>query len=196
MKQNFNPKEQNKKGKIIIISGPSGCGKTTVANYLKEMSPDISTSVSATTRAPRKGEINEKDYYFLNSKQFLDLKNNGQFLESAQVFDNYYGTPKKIIYDQINQGKFVICVIDWNGGLQIINNMPPDLVLSIFLLPPSLEELEARLRNRKTDSAEVIKKRLSQASQDCEKSSLYSQQIINHDSKETALKIFTMIKGQ
>ena len=70
MKQNFNPNEQNKKGKIIIISGPSGCGKTTVANYLKEMSPDISTSVSATTRAPRKGEINEKDYYFLNSKQF------------------------------------------------------------------------------------------------------------------------------
>ncbi|HEY9147630.1 MAG TPA: guanylate kinase [Gammaproteobacteria bacterium] len=149
------------KGTLYIISAPSGAGKTSLVKALLESTVDIMVSVSHTTRGMRPGEVDGKDYHFTDVATFRSMIGDNAFLEHAQVFDNFYGTSRSSALDMMERGVDVILEIDWQGAEQVRRKMPE--AVSIFILPPSREELERRLRGRGTDADEVIAKRLGQA---------------------------------
>jgi guanylate kinase len=149
------------KGTLYIISAPSGAGKTSLVKALLESTEEIMVSVSHTTRGMRPGEVDGKDYHFTDVETFRSMIDNGAFLEHAQVFDNFYGTSRSSALDMMERGVDVILEIDWQGAAQVRQKMPE--AVSIFILPPSREELERRLRGRGTDADEVIAKRLGEA---------------------------------
>ena len=169
-----------KKGAILILSGPSGCGKSTL---LKEVYKDIDDyyfSISTTTRAPRVGETNGVDYFFVTKEEFeVDIEN-GNFLEYAKVHDNYYGTSLKPINSALNEGKLVIFDIDVQGH-EIVRSKLDDIVTSVFITTPSLEVLETRLNSRNTDSLDIIEKRIKNAKGEVEYFQNYDYLIINDD---------------
>lgn len=169
-----------KKGAILILSGPSGCGKSTL---LKEVYKDIDDyyfSISTTTRAPRVGETNGVDYFFVTKEEFeVDIEN-GDFLEYAKVHDNYYGTSLKPINSALNEGKLVIFDIDVQGH-EIVRSKLDSIVTSVFITTPSLEVLETRLNSRNTDSLEIIEKRIKNAKGEVEYFQNYDYLIINDD---------------
>ena len=175
-----------KKGAILILSGPSGCGKSTL---LKEVYKDIDDyyfSISTTTRAPRVGETNGVDYFFVTKEEFeVDIEN-GNFLEYAKVHDNYYGTSLKPINSALNEGKLVIFDIDVQGH-EIVRSKLDDIVTSVFITTPSLEVLETRLNSRNTDSLDIIEKRIKNAKGEVEYFQNYDYLIIN-DELEVAAK--------
>ena len=175
-----------KKGAILILSGPSGCGKSTL---LKEVYKDIDDyyfSISTTTRAPRVGETNGVDYFFVTKEEFeVDIEN-GDFLEYAKVHDNYYGTSLKPINRALNEGKLVIFDIDVQGH-EIVRSKLDDIVTSVFITTPSLEVLETRLNSRNTDSLDIIEKRIKNAKGEVEYFQNYDYLIIN-DELEVAAK--------
>ena len=177
---------REKKGAILILSGPSGCGKSTL---LKEVYKDISDyyfSISTTTRAPRIGEVNGVDYFFVTKEEFeRDIRNN-DFLEYAKVHDNYYGTSLKPIKKALEEGKLVIFDIDVQGH-EIVRTKLNSIVTSVFITTPSLNILEQRLNSRNTDSAEIIEKRIKNAKGEVEFFQDYDYLIIN-DNLETAAK--------
>ena len=150
-------------GKLIVISAPSGAGKTSIVHQLLKVIPELSFSVSCTTRPPRPGEINESDYFFIEESKFNEMQKNNDFLESAKVFDHYYGTPKKPIMDALDSGMDILFDIDWQGTQQLMNSLQDDLI-KVFVLPPSAKELERRLLQRNQDSDEIVKGRMSKAS--------------------------------
>ena len=180
-----------KKGAILIISGPSGCGKSTL---LKEVYKDIDDyyfSISTTTRAPRVGEVNGVDYFFVTKEEFeTDIKNN-DFLEYAKVHDNYYGTSLKPINKALEEGKLVIFDIDVQGH-EIVRKKLDSIVTSVFITTPSLEILKDRLNNRNTDNADIIEKRIKNAKGEVEYFQDYDYLIINED-LEVAAKQFVSI---
>ena len=145
---------------LFIVSAPSGCGKTSLVKALINGVPEISVSVSHTTRKPRPGEVNGKNYHFVSKDVFDTMVQENAFVEYAKVFDNYYGSSRKSIQDEISNNKDVILEIDWQGAKQIKEN---EAALSIFILPPSKEALHSRLQNRDQDSQDVIDKRMSEA---------------------------------
>ena len=145
---------------LFIVSAPSGCGKTSLVKALINDVPEISVSVSHTTRKPRPGEVNGKNYHFVSKDVFDTMVQENAFVEYAKVFDNYYGSSRKSIQDEISNNKDVILEIDWQGAKQIKEN---EAALSIFILPPSKEALHSRLQNRDQDSQDVIDKRMSEA---------------------------------
>lgn len=151
-----------RRGLMLVLSSPSGAGKSTIARALLERDPDIAMSVSATTRPPRPGEVDGKDYHFVDVATFQQMVADGQFLEHARVFDNFYGTPRKPVEAALAAGRDVLFDIDWQGTQQLGDNARDDLV-TVFILPPSVEELERRLRGRAQDSDEVVKKRMAKA---------------------------------
>ncbi len=151
----------NSSGTLYIISAPSGAGKTSLVKALLESTDDIIVSVSHTTRAPRTGEVDGKDYHFTDVETFREMIGAGAFLEHAQVFDNFYGTSRSSTLDLMARGVDVILEIDWQGAQQVREKMPE--AVSIFILPPSRQELEKRLRGRGTDADEVIARRLGEA---------------------------------
>jgi len=151
----------NPSGTLYIISAPSGAGKTSLVKALLEKTEQIMVSVSNTTRAPRPGEVDGKDYHFTAIDDFKRMIGQGAFLEHAQVFDNFYGTSQANVIAQLEGGMDVILEIDWQGAQQVRAKMPE--AVSIFILPPSREELEKRLRGRNTDSEEVIARRMRDA---------------------------------
>ncbi len=171
-------------GKLVVLTGPSGVGKGTLLRSLLERHPEIYYSVSATTRSPRPGEIDGKDYYFISRSQFEQLIAAGKFLEWAEFAGNYYGTPREPVIDQIRAGKVVVLEIELQGARQIRRSFPS--ALSIFILPPSFQELEKRIRGRGQDSQEAIARRLQRARKEIKAANEFDIQIVNDD-LETAL---------
>jgi guanylate kinase len=180
-----------KKGAILIISGPSGCGKSTL---LKEVYKDIDDyyfSISTTTRAPRVGEVNGVDYFFVTKEEFeTDIKNN-DFLEYAKVHDNYYGTSLKPINKALEEGKLVIFDIDVQGH-EIVRKKLDSIVTSVFITTPSLEILKDRLNNRNTDNADIIEKRIKNAKGEVEYFQDYDYLIINEDLEVAAKQLVSI----
>ncbi|HSG35069.1 MAG TPA: guanylate kinase [Sphingomonadaceae bacterium] len=151
-----------RRGLMFVLSSPSGAGKTTISRMLLEADAEIFMSVSVTTRPIRPGEVDGKDYPFVDQDTFKRMKDGNEFLEWAEVFGNLYGTPKAQIKEGLKDGRDFLFDIDWQGTQQLYQRMEVDVV-RVFLLPPSIEELEDRLRSRGTDSDEVIKSRMERA---------------------------------
>ena len=179
------------KGKILIVSGPSGCGKSTVLSKVFEGIPRHFFSISATTRSPRPGEKDGVDYYFISREEFEKMMENGEFLEHAEFVGNCYGTPIKPIYEYADKGYTVILDIETKGFMQVKKKIPE--AVSIFIAPPSLEELEKRLRGRGTEPEEKIKKRLEEALNEKQLINLYDYVIVNDDVDNAAKMILNIL---
>ncbi len=170
--------------KLVVVSGPSGAGKDTIVRYLLEKDCMFSLAVSATTRAPRGQEVDGVDYYFLTESDFECKVKNGEFIEYAQYGNSYYGTLKSDVENRVADGKTVILVIEVNGAANIKKLYPK--AITIFIMPPSLDVLEARLRGRKTETEEAIQRRLRIAESEMQKSKDYDYVVIN-DVLQTAV---------
>ena len=166
-------------GKLFVITAPSGAGKTSLIDAVMDDDQTLKLSISYTTRAPRKGEKNGVDYHFVDDRSFLAMKERGEFLEDAQVHGYRYGTSKKVITDALARGDDLILEIDWQGARQV-RALYPDCV-GIFILPPSIEELERRMRARGQDADAVIRRRLANAQAEMAHSSEFKYAIINKD---------------
>ncbi|MGA7935847.1 MAG: guanylate kinase [Kovacikia sp.] len=171
-------------GKLIVLTGPSGVGKGTLLRSLLKRHAELYLSISVTTRAPRLGEVDGKDYYFVSPAKFEQMAANGELLEWAEFAGNCYGTPRIPVKEKIRQGKWVILEIELQGARQIRQTFPE--ALRIFILPPSLPELEDRIRNRGQDTEEAIARRLSRAQEEIDAANEFDIQIIN-DNFEKAL---------
>ena len=169
---------------MLVLSSPSGAGKSTISRALLEKHPDLTMSVSATTRPMRPGEIEGKDYYFIDTQTFEDMVQKGQFLEYAKVFDNYYGTPRAPVEAALKGGKDVLFDVDWQGTQQLRQNARDDLA-SIFILPPSVEELDRRLYARAQDPEDVVKRRMAKATSEMSHWAEYDYIIVNEEIPES-----------
>ena len=170
-----------RRGLLLALSSPSGAGKTTLARRLLEAeSEELVLSVSVTTRPIRPGETDGKDYWFVNEAIFHRMRDADEFLEWAQVFGNYYGTPRKHVEDAVSAGQDVLFDVDWQGGRQLAENVPDDVV-RVFILPPSAQVLEARLRARNQDSTDVVALRMAQASGEISHWIEYDYVIVNEN---------------
>lgn len=172
-------------GRLIVFTGPSGVGKGTLLRSLLKHHPELELSVSVTTRLPRPGEIDGQHYYFVSIEEFEEMVKHGELLEWAQFAGNYYGTPRRPVEKLISQGKCVILEIELEGARQIRQTFPT--ALRLFILPPSLCELEHRIRGRGQDSEDSITRRLRRAKEEIEAANEFDIQIVNDD-LETALK--------
>ena len=181
-------------GKLIVISAPSGTGKTTVVKKLLQQSTNLEASVSFTTRKMRENEKEGLDYFFVSEKTFANMIQNNDFLEHATVFGNFYGTEKKSVSENLNEGVNVILEIDWQGALQIKSSMPSCVM--IFLIPPSKEVLLSRLKNRGTDSDQEIAYRFNQAVLDLEQSNKFDHVLVNDQLEKVVTEIALCIEGK
>ena len=180
-------------GVLLVISSPSGTGKTTICKKLLEYDKNIHLSVSVTTRKKRKNEVEGIDYYFRTKKDFLNLKSEKAFIESAFVFENYYGTLKSEVLEQIENGTDVLIDIDWQGTRQITNAMKGNLI-KIFILPPSIDELKKRLSKRNSDSIKEINFRMSNALKEIKHYNEYDYVLINDNLDNTFQKIVKILQ--
>lgn len=180
-------------GKLFVFAAPSGAGKTTLVNALLENHPELRFSISYTTREPRSNEANEVDYLFVSEDEFMRLRDQGEMLEYAEVFDNYYATSRSQVDKHLGEGHNVILEIDWQGAAQVRSSMPE--CVSIFILPPSLEELERRLRDRRTDSADVIERRLRDAVSDMSHWDEFDHVIINDKLEQAVADLEEVLAG-
>ncbi len=185
----------NRRGFMFILSSPSGAGKTTLSRMLLESDDYIEMSVSATTRARRPNEVEGEDYHFLDTKTFEQMVHDAEFLEHAKVFDHYYGTPKAPVFDALHQGVDVLFDIDWQGTQQVASKCPGDVV-SIFILPPSMAELERRLRTRAADSELVIQSRMSKAASEISHWDAYDYVLVNRDIGESLATIQGILRAE
>ncbi len=187
--------EIKRKGLMLILSSPSGAGKTTISKRLLDMEQGISMSVSATTRPMRKGEFDGKDYYFVSHDKFQDMVSKGEFLEHAHVFGNNYGTPAKAVAEKLAEGTDVLFDIDWQGTMQLKEKCKPDVV-SIFILPPSMKELETRLRQRAQDDEKVIAERMNKAAHEISHWGIYDYILVNDNIDEAVTKVIHILRAE
>lgn len=181
------------KGLLIVYAGASGVGKGTIMKQLLKSNDNFRLSVSATTRAPRPGETNGVEYHFVSKEEFEELISSDGLLEYASYCDNYYGTPKKAVYDMLDNGIDVFLEIEIKGFLQIKEKYPD--CVTIFLLPPSMEELENRLKGRGTEPPEVIEKRLSTAKEELKFAQQFDYTVINDDVDRATKEILDIISN-
>ena len=170
----------NRRGLMLVLSSPSGAGKTTLSRRLLADDDSITMSVSVTTRAPRPGEVDGVDYIFVDPDDYQRRVDAGDFLEHARVFDHFYGTPSGAVFAALEDGKDVLFDIDWQGTQQLQENAPNDLV-KVFILPPSNEELERRLRSRAQDPEDIVRSRMAQAATEISHWPEYDYIIVNED---------------
>ena len=182
-----------KEGVLLVISSPSGTGKTTICKKLLEYDKNIHLSVSVTTRKKRKNEVEGIDYYFRSKEDFLNLKSQNSFIENALVFENYYGTLKSEVLEQLQNGIDVLIDIDWQGTRQITQAMKGNLI-KIFLLPPSIDELKKRLSKRNSDSIKEINFRMSKALKEIKHFDEYDYVLVNDNLENTFQKIVKIIE--
>jgi len=181
-------------GTLFIVSSPSGGGKTSLVNALLEAEPDARRSVSHTTRSPRAGEADGRDYHFVTPEVFQRMRLAGDFLESAEIHGHHYGTSQKWIAGEQREGRDVVLVIDWQGAQQVRRLMRD--VVSIFVLPPSLEVLESRLTGRGQDSAEAVRRRMAVARDEMSHAAEYDYVIINEDFSRAALDLRSIVRAE
>ena len=189
------PKNIKRRGLMLVLSSPSGAGKTTISRELLELEPDLSMSVSATTRQPRPGEVDGKDYFFITKEKFHEMVENDEFLEHATVFENSYGTPRTPVEAALNAGKDVLFDVDWQGTQQLRDKDTKDLV-SIFVLPPSKDELERRLRTRAQDPDDVIAKRMAKASDEMSHYDSYDYIVVNVEVGESVDEVQSVLRAE
>jgi len=180
---------------MLVLSSPSGAGKTTLSRRLLDSDPEIEMSVSATTRKPRPGEQEGRDYYFLSTEDFGIMRNRGEFLEHAKVFGNYYGTPRKPVEDALARGRDVLFDIDWQGTQQLDETATEDLV-KVFILPPSVQELEKRLTARAQDPADVVAARMAKASDEISHYQEYDYIIINENMDRAFTELQAILRAE
>jgi guanylate kinase len=185
-----------RRGLLIILSSPSGAGKSTLAKRLRVWDDTLRFSVSATTRAPRAGEVDGTDYYFVSKDRFAEMTRDGDMLEHAEVFGNFYGSPKGPVQEAIENGRDGLFDIDWQGAQQINNSALADNVLSIFILPPSLTELHRRLVTRGQDSDEVIVGRMRKSIEEIRHWAEYDYVLVNDDLDKTSAELITIISAE
>ena len=185
--------EKTRRGLLIILSSPSGAGKSTLARRLMAWDDTLSFSVSATTRAPRPGEVDGKDYHFLDEARFKAMVRDGEMLEHAHVFGNFYGSPLKAVAEAIDAGRDVLFDIDWQGAQQIQKSALAPHVLSIFILPPSISELRRSLESRGQDAAETIAKRMQKSWDEISHWGEYDYVLINDDLDATDERLKSIV---
>jgi guanylate kinase len=188
-------REIKRRGLMLVLSSPSGAGKTTLSRRLLQSDPSIAMSVSATTRKPRPNEIDGQDYFFIDEAEFERRAKAGDFLEHAQVFDHRYGTPKKAVMAALDSGKDVLFDIDWQGTQQLREEARDDVV-SVFVLPPSHDELERRLRARAQDAEDVVQKRMAKAADETSHWAEYDYIIVNDEVSRALTELETVLAAE
>jgi len=181
-------------GKLFVITAPSGAGKTSLIEAVMRDDPSLKISVSYTTRQPRSGEKNGVDYHFVDEATFKGMRERGEFLESAEVHGNHYGTAKQVILDAVKRGDDLILEIDWQGAQQV-RRLYPDCI-GIFILPPSIEELERRMRTRGQDTDAVIRRRLDNAREELAHAGEFKYAIINKDFETARRELGKIIQSE
>ena len=179
------------RGRLYVISAPSGAGKGTVIRKVLELRPELALSVSATTRQPRAGEAEGVAYFFVSHERFREMVGRGEFLEYAEYVGEFYGTPKKPIYDRVDNGQDVLLEIEIQGARQVMGKEPD--AATIFIVPPDMEELERRLRGRRTESEEKLASRLERARQELEEKGFYEYVVVNDIVSRAAEEIVAII---
>jgi guanylate kinase len=185
----------HRRGFLLVLSSPSGAGKTTITRQLIARDPTLGLSVSATTRAPRNGEVDGRDYRFIDRERFDAMVAAGEFLEHATVFGNSYGTPRRPIEEALDAGRDIVTDIDWQGTQQLTESVPHDLV-RVFVLPPSLEALEARLRTRAQDSDAVVAARMEKSAEEMSHWLEYEYVIINGDLDASVAQVQAIVSAE
>lgn len=185
-----------RRGLLLILSSPSGAGKSTLSKRLMAWDPTIRFSVSATTRAPREGEVHGRDYFFRTREEFQSMVAEGEMLEHAEVFGNFYGSPRGPVEQAMSEGRDTLFDVDWQGGQQIRNSALGRDVVSVFILPPSITELERRLRGRGQDSDEVIAHRMAKSRDEISHWAEYDYVLINHDLDRAEAELRTIVMAE
>lgn len=185
-----------RRGLLIILSSPSGAGKSTLAGRLRAWDPSIRFSVSATTRRPRPGETDGVEYHFVSREHFARMVETRALLEHAEVFGNLYGSPKAPVLAALDGGHDVLFDIDWQGGQQVRNSVRAEDVVSIFVLPPSIAELERRLNNRGQDSAETIRSRMRRSRDEISHWAEYDYVLVNSDIDRTEAQVLAIVAAE
>ena len=187
--------EIRRRGLMLVLSSPSGAGKTTISRELLKREPDLVMSVSATTRPPRPGEVDGRDYYFKSVAEFEAMTKRGEFLEHARVFDNFYGTPRAPVEAILTAGKDVLFDVDWQGTQKLKESARADLA-SVFILPPSLADLEQRLRTRAQDSIEVVQRRMSRAAAEMSHWAEYDYIVVNAEVEVSIARVQAILVAE
>lgn len=182
------------KGVLLVVSGPSGAGKGTICQILKDRLPDLGYSISVTTRQPRVGEVDGVSYFFKSVEEVKEMIAQGELLEYAEVYGNYYGTPRQYVMDLLESGHDVLLEIDIQGALQIKKRFPEGVF--VFIVPPSLDELSARIYKRGTDSEDVIKRRMASAASELTYAAEYDYIIVNDIAEKAAQKVLKIMEAE
>ena len=185
----------NRRGLMFVLSSPSGAGKTTISRRMLEVDKELQLSISVTTRPRRSNEMDGRDYYFITPERYAEMIIKNELLEHANVFDYHYGTPAKPVNDCLAQGKDILFDIDWQGTRQLAQKSRADLV-SVFILPPSIKELERRLRTRAQDSEEVVKRRMEKAVAEISHWQEYDYVLVNDDLEQTITRVISILKSE
>jgi len=186
----------DRRGLMLVLSSPSGAGKTTLSRKLLEAESGLEMSVSVTTRPMRSGEVDGEDYIFVSSEEFNAMRDDGDLLEWALVFDNFYGTPKSLVEKALQQGRDVLFDIDWQGAENLTKTDHEKDLVTVFILPPSADELGSRLKGRAQDTPEVVKRRMAGASNEIQHWDDYEYVVINTDAEQSLQELKAILAAE